>query len=59
MDLDLEKEIQTLITERLVQFHEALVERGQIPRSTPGFGTTDDCKVDQVSGANPSQQQPG
>jgi hypothetical protein len=56
MELELEIEVQRLITERLIAFHEALVERGQISRSTPGFGITDGCKEDRASCASQSLQ---
>lgn len=50
------EEIDAMITSRIVQFHEALVERGQIAPSAPAFGITADCKADQAAAANPFQR---
>ena len=36
----LERRLETLITNRIVTFYAALVDRGQIPPASPGFGIT-------------------
>lgn len=36
------------MTMRLIQFHNALVERGQIAPPPPSYGVTGDCKADQA-----------
>lgn len=47
--------IDAQITKRIITFHEALVERGQIAPTPPLHGTTVDCTADQVRVADRSR----
>ena len=44
--------IDALVTERLVEFYNALIERGQISPPPPQMGVTADCKADVTPHAN-------
>ncbi len=48
--------IDAQITTRLVEFHEALIERRQIEPMPPQHGVTGDCMVHSAQSSNPSQQ---
>jgi len=53
---DLQPLIDTLITNRIVDFHAALVARGQISPPSPQQGvSTADCTAGAVQPSNPSQ----
>ena len=47
--------IESMITQRLVEFHKALVERGQIPLPPPQYGTTVDYTEDAERPVNRPQ----
>jgi hypothetical protein len=49
--------VELRITERLVKFYEALVERGEIPPAHQGRGVTAYCMEDSGRSAGPSPLQ--
>lgn len=51
-----QEQIDALITLRIAQFHQALVERGQIPPPPPTSGVTGGYKADQAAVEDRSQQ---
>ena len=52
-------EVEAYVTLRLNEFHQAMVERGQIAPPPPARGITVDCKERQDGSLNPSQSRFG
>ena len=52
MERELFDLIDAHVTMRIIEFHQALVERGQIEPPPPGYGVIGDCTADRAAGAN-------
>lgn len=55
----IESHVEAAITRRIVAFHSALIERGQItPPNAPQYGVTVDCTEDRAICEDQFQQPP-
>jgi hypothetical protein len=59
MDSETREEIDALITLRIVEFHDAMVRRGQIPEPRPATGVTADYTENLDVAGGPSQRLTG